>query len=95
MIFKICRKETIELVSFVRARSASNKMEVFDNRAFAIEVKLEPTGGFKAYFIDLLGEREARTLFYKDRRTFDEEWEIVDMKYEILRKYDVKNYYME
>lgn len=70
-------------------------MEVFDNRAFAIEVKLEPAGGFKAYFIDLLGEREARTLFYKDRRAFDEEWEIVDMKYEILRKYDVKNYYME
>ena len=83
------------MISIVRARSASNKMEVFDNRAFAIEVKLEPAGGFMVCFIDPLGEYEERTLLYKDRRTFDEEWEIVDMKYEILRKYDVKNYYME
>ena len=90
------RKElVVGMISIVRARSANNKMEVFDNRAFAIEVKLEPSGGFMVCFTDPLGEYEERTLLYKDRRTFDEEWEIVDMKYELLRKYDVKNYYME
>ena len=82
------------MISIVRARSASNKLEIFDNRLFAIDIKLLAGTAFRVYFIDLLnGEKYIAS--YKDRKQFNCEWEIVNNEDVQLVKYDIINYYME
>ena len=78
-------------MKIVRAKSNKNKLEVFDNRPFAIEVELEKRG-FKVEFLDLR-EGKISICYYASRELFDAEWELC---YNIKEKdisYEVMNYY--
>lgn len=65
------------MYNIVRARSADNKLEVLDNRPFAIDIKLEEKG-FICKFIDLEHGLETSAAFYRNRYAFDEEWELCE-----------------
>lgn len=80
-------------MKIVRAKNNKNKMKIFDNRPFAIDVELMKRG-FKVDFFDLRSGEE-RTCYYNSRTAFDAEWELcgnVDGEDVI---YDVINYYQE
>ena len=80
-------------MKIVRAKSNKNKLEVFDNRPFAIEIELQQKG-FKVEFLDLT-TGEKRMCKYGNRRAFDFEWELCrDINY-IGVSYKEINYYQE
>lgn len=81
-------------MKIVRAKNNKNKLEVFDNRSFTIDVELMRSG-FKVNFMDL-SNGEQRFAVYMDRKAFDEEWELcynVDNR-EVIN-YGIINGYME
>lgn len=65
------------MYNIVRARSASNKLEVLDNRPFAIDIELKQKG-FICKFTDLKHGLAVTAAFYKNREAFDAEWELFD-----------------
>lgn len=65
------------MINIVRARDASNKLEVLDNRPFAIEIRLLDKG-FICDFIDLEHGLQKSSAFYQNRKYFEEEWELFD-----------------
>ena len=80
-------------MKIVRAKSNKNKLEVFDNRPFVIQVELLDKG-FEVCFLDLeTGEK--RMCKYGSRRAFDLEWELCyDIDY-VGVSYKEINYYEE
>ena len=81
--------------SLVRARSASSKLEVFDNRLFFIYIELLAGTAFRVYFTDLL-EGKRYVASYEDREEFNREWKIVEKSDdEEFMGYNIINYYME
>lgn len=82
-------------MKIVRAKSNKNKLEVFDNRSFAIEIELQQKG-FKVEFLDLrIGQ--ISICYYADRNLFDSyQWKLcynIDDEEDI--SYEVMNYYQE
>lgn len=82
-------------MQLVRAKNNKNKLEVFDNRLFAIEIELMRSG-FKVLFEDLK-MRKKYVAAYANRELFDKEWELCE---EISNNeesvfYEVINYYQE
>lgn len=77
----------------VRAKSNKNKLEVFDNRPFAIEVELQQKG-FKVEFLDLT-TGEKKVCKYGSRRAFDLEWELCYDINNVGVSYKEINYYQE
>ena len=61
-------------MKIVRARTVDNKLEVNDNRPFAIDVELMDVG-FKVKFLDLMSGEE-KIAAYADRLGFDKEWRL-------------------
>lgn len=71
----------------VQARSGFNKLEVFDNRVFAIErVELLPRG-FKVCLFDL-EEGKGYEVSYADRISFDVDWEFCENVKGDRKRYD-------
>ena len=75
-------------MKIVRAKSNKNKLEVFDNRPFAIEIELQQEG-FKVEFLDLR-TGQIITCYYADRKSFDNQWKLCynindeeDISYEV------------
>lgn len=88
--FKMKGKNEMKIV---RARDNKNKLEVFDNRPFAIDVELLKEG-FEVQFLDLkTGEK--RNCYYMRRLEFDKEWELCENINEEDVNYEVINYYEE
>ena len=80
-------------MKIVRAKSNKNKLEIFDNRPFAIDVELLEEG-FEVCFLDLwTGEK--RVCSYIRRELFDAEWELCDNINEEAAFYKIINYYQE
>ena len=80
-------------MKIVRAKSNRNKLEVFDNRPFAIEIELQQRG-FKVEFLDLeTGEK--RVCKYESRRAFDLEWKLCYNINDVGVSYREINYYQE
>ena len=79
-------------MKIVRAKSNKNKLRVFDNRPFAIEIELQQEG-FKVEFLDLkTGQISIR--YYIDRKSFDTQWKLCynidddkDISYKVLKYY--------
>lgn len=81
-------------MKIVRAKSNKNKLEVFDNRPFAIEIELQQTG-FKVEFLDLR-TGQINVCYYADRELFDDQWELYyNINDEEDTFYEVINYYQE
>lgn len=79
-------------MKIVRARNNENKLEVFDNRPFVIEVELQKKG-FRVDFMDLRSGVH-KVIVYMDRESFDKEWELhsgidseEDISYTIINRY--------
>lgn len=71
-------------MKIVRAKSNKNKLEVFDNRPFVIEIELQQKG-FKVKFLDLkIGQTSI--CYYASRKLFDSQWELC---YNINDKEDI------
>lgn len=81
-------------MKIVRAKDNKNKLEVFDNRPFAIDVELL-NKGFEVRFLDLrTGEKRRCT--YGSRTLFDNEWKLCyNINDEEDIDYEVINYYQE
>ena len=77
---------------FVRARNNKNKMQIFDNRLLAIDIKIMKDGIMKVIFD--LGEGELYECNYIDYNSFNNQWEFYngEREYEF---YDIINYYQE
>lgn len=81
-------------MKIVRAKSNKNKLEVFDNRPFAIEIELQQEG-FKVEFLDLR-TGQIITCYYADRKSFDNQWKLCySINDEEDISYEVINYYQE
>ena len=81
-------------MKIVRAKSNKNKLEVFDNRPFAIEIELQQRG-FKVEFLDLR-TGQISICYYADRKIFDTQWKLCyDINDEEDISYEVINYYQE
>lgn len=81
-------------MKIVRAKSNKNKLEVFDNRPFAIEIELQQRG-FKVEFLDLR-TGQISICYYADRDSFDSQWELyynINDEEDIF--YKAINYYQE
>lgn len=81
-------------MNLVRAKTAYNKMEVEDSRAFVVDNIVLKEKGFTACFTDLLTGL-SKNLAYGSRELFDKEWEIC---YNIIDKESIvfdNNAYME
>lgn len=80
-------------MKIVRAKSNNNKLEVFDNRPFTIEIELLDKG-FEVCFLDLeTGEKKICT--YGSRRAFDLEWKLCYNINDVGVSYKEINYYQE
>ena len=62
-------------MNLVRAKTAHNKMEVEDSRAFVVDNIVLNEKGFTVLFTDLLTGL-SKKLAYGSRELFDKEWEI-------------------
>ena len=81
-------------MKIVRAKSNKNKLEVFDNRPFAIEIELQQEG-FKVEFLDLR-TGQIITCYYADRKSFDDQWKLCcNINDEEDKSYEIINYYWE
>lgn len=81
-------------MKIVRAKNNKNRLQVFDNRPFVINVELMRSG-FKVDFMDL-DSGEQRFAIYKNREVFDEEWELCyGVKNREDVSYNIINYYQE
>lgn len=81
-------------MKIVRAKNNKNKLEVFDNRPFAIEIELQQEG-FKVEFLDLR-TGQIITCYYADRKSFDNQWKLCyNINDEEDISYEVINYYQE
>lgn len=90
------RKENsfLNFMKIVRAKSNKNKLEVFDNRPFAIEIELQQEG-FKVEFLDLR-TGQIITCYYADRKSFDDQWKLCyNINDEEDTSYEIINYYWE
>lgn len=64
------------VIKLVRARGLRNKLEVMDNRPFAVDFEFLGTG-FAVNFLDLTnGHIETAAYLYRDE--FDSEWEVIN-----------------
>lgn len=83
------------MIEIVRAKNNENRLEVMDNRPFAIEV--EYCGrGILVSFYDIFGEiRKKKTLWYREIVGFKKEWEFIDSLNYQIRSFDLINYYQE
>ena len=79
-------------MKIVRAKNNKNKLEVFDNRPFAIEIELQQKG-FKVKFLDLR-TGQINICYYADRNSFDTQWKLCynindeeDISYEVINYY--------
>lgn len=81
-------------MKIVRAKNNNNKLEVFDNRPFAIEIELQQEG-FQVEFLDLrTGQRNI--CYYADRELFDDQWKLCyNINDEEDVSYEAINYYQE
>lgn len=76
----------------VKAKDNKNKLEVFDNRPFGIDVHPVGEEGFMIYFRDL-GNGEKREAVYRNMEEFYKEWEICRsinyprIEYEVINNY--------
>lgn len=81
-------------MKIVRAKNNKNKLEIFDNRPFSIDIEFMKKG-FRVNFLDLREGKEYTALYY-NREMFDEEWELC---YNISKdediSYEENNYYQE
>ena len=80
-------------MKIVRAKSNKNKLEIFDNRPFAIEIELQQRG-FKVEFLDLR-TGQISICYYADRELFDSQWRLCYKNDEENIFYEVINYYQE
>ena len=64
------------VIKLVRARGLRNKLEVIDNRPFAVDFEFLGTG-FAVNFLDLTNGR-IETAAYLHRDEFDSEWEVIN-----------------
>lgn len=81
-------------MKIVRAKNNKNRLEIFDNRPFAIDVELMEKG-FKVMFLDLrTGDKYECN--YLTRELFDIQWKICyNINDEEDIDYGVINYYQE
>ena len=63
-------------IRLVRARGLRNKLEVIDNRPFAVDFEFLGTG-FAVNFLDLTNGH-IETAAYLHRNEFDSEWEVIN-----------------
>ena len=82
------------MVEIVRAKNNENKLEVMDNRPFAVEIDY-CRDGILVSFYDIFGTRKKRTLWYREIVNFTEEWEFIDSLNYQIRSFDLINYYQE
>ncbi len=81
-------------MQLVRAKNNRNKLEVFDNRLFAIDVELMKSG-FRVFFKDLKTGKK-HTAAYSSRELFDEEWNLCEDGEDYKDEYyEIINYYQE
>lgn len=81
-------------MKIVRAKNNKNKLEMFDNRPFAIDVELIEKG-FKVMFLDLRTGDEYECS-YASRKLFDNEWKLCyNINDEKDISYEAINYYQE
>ena len=66
-----------------------NKLKVFDNRPFAIEIELQQKG-FKVEFLDLM-TGQISICYYANRKLFDDQWKL----YYNISEEDITNYGQE
>ena len=64
-------------MQFIQAKTAFNKLEVIDNRPFAIEKVRLLKKGFVVNVEDLYGDIKG-DIYYKNREEFDKEWDIAE-----------------
>ena len=69
-------KFILKFMRIVRAKGYKNKLEVFDNRPFSIDVELQKEG-FKVMFFDLKNG-EMSICYYATRELFDKEWRLCE-----------------
>lgn len=82
------------MIEIVRAKNNENRLEVMDNRPFAIEVEY-CAKGILVSFYDIFGETRKKTLWYREIVDFKKEWEFIDSLSYQIRSFDLINYYQE
>lgn len=82
------------MIEIVRAKNNKNRLEVMDNRPFAIESEY-CIKGILVSFYDIFGEMRKKTLWYREVMDFNKEWEFIDSLHYQIRSFDLINYYQE
>ena len=82
------------MIEMVRAKNNENRLEVMDNRPFAVEIEY-CVKGILVSFYDIFGEMIKKTLWYREIIDFKNEWEFIDSLHYQIRSFDLINYYQE
>lgn len=82
------------MIEIVRAKNNENRLEVMDNRPFAIEGEY-CVDGILVSFYDIFGKMRKKTLWYREIMDFKKEWEFIDSLQYQIRSFDLINYYQE
>lgn len=82
------------MIEIVRAKNNENRLEVMDNRPFAVEVNFCEKGILVSFY-DIFGKMKKKTLWYKKCGDFTEEWDFIDSLNYQIHSFDLINYYQE
>lgn len=77
----------------VKAKNNMNKLEVFNNRPFSVDIHFMGEDGFIAYFRDITNGEKMKAV-YRNMEDFYKEWEFCRnisyprVNYEVINKYE-------